>query len=99
MLVSDNEYIQQNIKSHLVSFREAFNLFDKEGSGNVTTEDFLEAWHSFGFQATSTEVEQTLALADTDGEDGLSFSEFVYMITSERSISSLSVSVSWSFLR
>ena len=83
MVVDDNEYVQQNIKAHLVTFREAFNLFDTAGDGNVSTEDFLEAWHSFGFQASSKEVEETLAKANTDDDDGLSFHEFVYMITGQ----------------
>ena len=34
MIVDDNDYVQQHIKTHLVAFREAFNLFDTSGRGN-----------------------------------------------------------------
>lgn len=34
MMVSDNVTIQRDIKSHIVGFREAFNLFDKVHDGH-----------------------------------------------------------------
>lgn len=78
--VSGDEFINRQIKSHIVGFREAFDLFDREGDGNISSKDFLRSWRSFGFEADVNEVRQMLEDADEDGSGELQFVEFVFMV-------------------
>ena len=80
MMVSENPVIQKDIKSHIVGFREAFNLFDATGRGHVTSREFYRAWNAFGFTATEEEIESMLKIADTDGSGELEYDEFVLMV-------------------
>ena len=70
----------KEIKSHLVSFREAFELFDRSGTGEVTSVEFTRSWRHFGFEASVEEVDAMLTAADTDNSGKMDFMEFVFMV-------------------
>lgn len=90
MMVSEEPVIRRDVKSHLVGFREAFNLFDSEGRGVITDESFLRSWREYGFQATDEQVIEMLKIADEDGSGELEFDEFVHMVAGGSKSSSLS---------
>ena len=52
--------VQKEIKSHIVGFREAFNLFDVSGDGTVALEEFVDTWKSFGFQVAQNTAACTM---------------------------------------
>ena len=79
--MSEDQFVAKEIKSHIVGFREAFDLFDRDGGGNISTAEFLRCWRSFGFQASVEEVEAMLVAADIDGSGEMDFKEFVFMVT------------------
>lgn len=81
MMVSENEIIQTTIKSHLTGFREAFNLFDESGDGDVSNDEFLETWTKLGFTTPEEQVRALLASIDEDGDGEMGFEEFVKMLT------------------
>ena len=78
--MSDDPFIMKEIKSHLVSFREAFELFDRSGTGEVTSVEFTRSWRHFGFEASVEEVDAMLTAADTDNSGKMDFMEFVFMV-------------------
>ena len=68
MMAADDPQVQRDIKSHVVGFREAFALFDYDGTGFVTVDEFLKTWLGLGFEATYKQVEALMAESDTDGD-------------------------------
>lgn len=56
MMAADSDTMQTVVKANLVGFREAFKLFDKDDSGSVTNDEFIQAWRELGFEASDEEV-------------------------------------------
>jgi len=62
-------------------FREAFQLFDKDGNGTIEIDELKIVLSSLGQPATQEELEELMKLADIDGDgtidlDEVSFSDF-----------------------
>ena len=60
--------------------KEAFNLFDKDGSGSISMDEFREVMVTEGAQMTDDEIEEILSEADTDGDGQIDINEFVAML-------------------
>lgn len=67
LMVSKNLEIQRVVRTQIVSMREAFNLFDEDGDGEVSAEDFCEALRMLGMKAT---IEQANAMVEAVDDDG-----------------------------
>nr|KAF7396837.1 hypothetical protein H0235_016374 [Vespula pensylvanica] len=71
-----------NIKIRLAwKFREAFNLFDKDGDGNITKEELGRVMRSLGQFARAEELNTMLQEIDIDGDGTVSFEEFVEIVS------------------
>ena len=64
MMISKDNLIQRDIKSHLIGFREAFNLFDADGEGAISNVEFFMTWHAFGYSTTMDQVDIMLKEQD-----------------------------------
>ena len=53
--------------------REAFNVFDKDGSGFITFEELKQVMESLGEKLTDAEVNEMLTEADEDSDGQVSF--------------------------
>ena len=63
-------------------FREAFNLFDKDGSGKIDTDEIIAAMAKFGYNPSQTELKEMMESADIHDSDGeISFEEFCAMMS------------------
>ena len=51
-----------------VEFREAFNLFDKDGSGNISSEELGSVMRSLGQNPSEKELIDLVNEIDVDGE-------------------------------
>ena len=51
----------------LAEYKKAFNLFDKDGSGSIDSDELITVMKSLGVEATEEEVETMLETADADG--------------------------------
>ncbi|KAK2583157.1 hypothetical protein KPH14_009180 [Odynerus spinipes] len=68
-------------KSQMREFREAFNLFDKDGDGNITKEELGRVMRSLGQFARAEELNTMLQEIDIDGDGTVSFEEFVEIVS------------------
>ncbi|KAJ3071941.1 Centrin-1 [Podochytrium sp. JEL0797] len=61
--------------------REAFQLFDSDGSGSITTKEWRIAMKAMGFEPTKEENRQMISEMDQDGSGTIDYDEFLAMIT------------------
>ncbi|KAI8610972.1 hypothetical protein BC830DRAFT_699212 [Chytriomyces sp. MP71] len=61
--------------------REAFHLFDTDGSGSITNKEWRIAMKAMGFEPTKEENKLMLAEMDKDGSGTIDYDEFLAMIT------------------
>lgn len=80
----DNEFlicIRMSKKDKLITFetelREAFNIFDKDGSGQIDAQELLTTMVQLGEEISAEEIELMINEADLDGDGQMDFNEFV----------------------
>lgn len=61
-------------------FREAFNLFDKDQDGVITTHELGTVVRSFGLNPSGAEMAEMLAEVDPDGNGNVQFMDFLKMV-------------------
>ncbi len=65
--------------------REAFNLFDADGSGTIDPKELTSAMESLGFEAKNQTIYQMIKDIDKDGSGAIDFDEFLDMMTAKMS--------------
>lgn len=63
-----------------ITIKEAFNLFDKDGSGTVSLEEFRYVMTSEGAQMTDEDIDEIIKNVDIDGDGQMNIDEFVSML-------------------
>lgn len=63
--------------------REAFNLFDTDGSGTIDPRELKAAMQSLGFEAKNPTIYNMIADLDRQGQGAIDFEEFLDAITSK----------------
>jgi len=63
--------------------REAFNLFDTDGHGEIDVRELKAAMRSLGFETKNPTIFQMIADLGTDGAERIEFDEFLDAITSK----------------
>uniref|UniRef100_A0ACD6A5P5 Uncharacterized protein n=2 Tax=Avena sativa TaxID=4498 RepID=A0ACD6A5P5_AVESA len=61
--------------------KEAFDLFDTDGSGTIDPKELNVAMRALGFEMTPEEIKQMIAEVDKDGSGTIDLEEFVHMMT------------------
>jgi len=64
-------------QDQLREFKEGFNIFCKDDSGQITAEKLGNMMKSLGFSMTDQEIEDMIAEADTDQKGAIDFPEFL----------------------
>ena len=64
-------------EEELEEYKEAFALFDKDGSGDITLKEFLKVLKNLGQNLSKDEADKLLKELDTDGSGSIGFDEFV----------------------
>ena len=62
------------------TIKEAFNLFDKDGSGSISIDEFRAVMVTEGAELTDKEIEDILREADSDGDGQIDIDEFVALL-------------------
>merc|ERR1711907_780665 len=65
--------------------REAFDLFDTDGSGTIDAKELKVAMRALGFEPKKEEIKKMIADVDTDGSGTIDFNEFLEMMTAKMS--------------
>lgn len=65
--------------------REAFNLFDTDGSGTIDPKELKAAMQSLGFEAKNQTIYQMIGDIDKDGSGEINFEEFLDLMTARMS--------------
>merc|ERR1712159_911400 len=65
--------------------KEAFDLFDIDGSGAIDAKELKVAMQALGFEPTQSEVDRMVADIDIDGNSTVEFGEFVEMMEGKMS--------------
>ena len=63
--------------------REAFDLFDTDGSGRIDAKELKVAMRALGFEPSKEEVRRLIAEVDRDGGGQVEFAEFLVMMTTK----------------
>ena len=62
--------------------RQAFDLFDTDGSGTIDPKELRVAMQSLGFETKNQTIYQMIQDIDKDGDGDVNFDEFLDMMTS-----------------
>ncbi|GBG86696.1 hypothetical protein CBR_g41759 [Chara braunii] len=65
----------------IADFKEAFSLFDKDGDGNITTEELGTVVRAIGQNPTKAEIEEWIKEVDISGTHLIEFREFLNLLT------------------
>ncbi|KAL5460534.1 hypothetical protein EMCRGX_G033986 [Ephydatia muelleri] len=65
--------------------REAFDLFDADGSGTIDAKELKVAMRALGFEPKKEEIRKMISDIDKDGSGTIDFNEFLQMMTTKMS--------------
>jgi len=72
-------------EEEIEEIREAFNLFDTDGSGTIDPKELKAAMQSLGFEAKNQTIYQMIADIDKQGNGTIEFDDFLDMMTAKMS--------------
>merc|ERR1711981_75078 len=65
--------------------REAFELFDTDGSGSIDAKELKVAMRALGFEPKKEEIRKMVSELDKDGDNTIDFDEFMAMMSGKMS--------------
>eukprot|EP00056_Hartaetosiga_gracilis_P005740 m.88415 g.88415 ORF g.88415 m.88415 type:complete len:170 (-) comp12264_c0_seq1:1250-1759(-) len=68
-----------------LEIREAFELFDTDGSGSIDAKELKVAMRALGFEPKKEEIKKMIAEVDRDGSGTIDYNEFLTMMTQKMS--------------
>jgi calmodulin len=67
----------------IAGFRDAFNIFDKDGDGRVTVKELGTIMRALGHHPAAAELQAMVAEVDTEGTETVEFAEFLDMMAKQ----------------
>merc|ERR1712203_1004874 len=68
-------------EEQVMEIKDAFDLFDRDRSGEITVGEMLEAMRSLGYDTEHGEAAEHIKSLDKDGSGALEFNEFYELLT------------------
>ncbi len=86
-----NAHIESSIVDNLtheqiIEFREAFQAFDKDGNGSITTKELGTVMRSLGQNLSETEIKEVIDEVDEDKNGTIDFQEFLSLMARKMKI-------------
>ena len=74
----DGSNILENLTDEQIAeFKEAFQIFDKDGDGSITTKELGTVMRSLGQNPSDDEIRQMIIDVDEDKSETIDFKEFL----------------------
>ena len=67
-------------KEQLSEYKEAFNMFDKDGDGTIDIKELGTCMRSLGQDPSELELQNMISEVDDDRSGTINFSEFLHMM-------------------
>ena len=71
---------KQFLKSEIHEFREAFDIFDKNNTGLISTKDILTIKKIFSYPISEEDIEKMIKEIDTSGDGKFYFNKFIALM-------------------
>ena len=68
----------------IAEYKEAFDMFDKDGSGTISVTEIVKIMKNFGYPIKKSEAQQMIADIDDNGDGELDFEEFVTIMEKQK---------------
>ena len=81
-----NKYLRPGLtEDEIEEIKEAFDLFDTDGSGSIDPKELRAAMQSLGFEAKNQTIYQMITDLDKNKSGNIDFEEFLDMMTARMS--------------
>ena len=67
-------------KDKIDEYKEAFDMFDKDGSGTIDVGEIVKIMKNFGYPIKKSEAQRMISEIDDNGDGELDFEEFVTLM-------------------
>jgi Ca2+-binding EF-hand superfamily protein len=87
-MMSKREIPRQNEEDENVynTLKDTYNAFDKDGTGEMAYEEYVEAWKFLGRGTDEAEIEKTFNSVDVDGSGLIEWNEFVFSLMGKKAM-------------
>lgn len=75
-----NQTEPQLSQHELVLMKSSFDLFDLDGSGKISKDEFKNTVRCMGYIASDEEIDKMMSTHDTDGDGMMDFNEFLALM-------------------
>ncbi|CAF1131181.1 unnamed protein product [Didymodactylos carnosus] len=75
-----NKKIRKLSPNQVTELRQAFDLFDADASGAISSKEFKQALWALGIRASEQEIQQMFKAIDADENGEIEFEEFVEIV-------------------
>ena len=82
----ENSFIDTLTTEQILEFREAFQAFDKDGNGSITTKELGTVMRSLGQNLSETEIREIIDEVDEDKNGTIDFQEFLSLMARKMKI-------------
>ena len=76
----ENSFIDSLTSEQILEFREAFQAFDKDGNGSITTKELGTVMRSLGQNLSEAEIKEVIDEVDEDKNGTIDFQEFLSLM-------------------
>ena len=76
----ENSLIDNLTDQQIIEFREAFQAFDKDGNGSITTKELGTVMRSLGQNLSEAEIKEMIDIVDEDKSGTIDFQEFLHLM-------------------
>ena len=78
--IVENSIIDNLTDEQVIEFREAFQAFDKDGNGSITTKELGTVMRSLGQNLSEAEIKEMIDIVDEDKNGTIDFQEFLNLM-------------------
>ena len=76
----ESKLIDDLTDQQIIEFREAFQAFDKDGNGSISTKELGTVMRSLGQNLSEAEIKQMIEVVDEDKSGTIDFKEFLNLM-------------------